>query len=349
MRWLGDACADAARAPLDWSRARIEGRSERTQQGVRFAWSGTAVSFRFRGTQFRVELDDSGHNLFGATLDGKPVPGKLTGFAGRRCYSLAEGLAPGEHRITFTRLTEAMLGESELRWAGPGPSGELLSPEAPKARRIEVIGDSITTAYGVEGKDQYCHFSPDTENYALGYAALIGQSAQAQVTTVAWSGKGVFSNAGSETDLIAMPALWQRTLPERTDSHWDFASFQPDAVVIDLGTNDFAAPDLDAAAFQAAYLAFLGQVRAAYPHAAIFCALSPLLTDYWPPGKRARTTGAEWIHAVVVLRNDPRTFYFEHAPVTEAEGHGCDWHPSPKTQARMAEELRAELAKRLGW
>ncbi len=348
-RWLGGACADAPRAPLDWSKARIDGRTERTPQGERFAWSGTAFSFRFRGTGFQVELEDSGRNLFGITLDGVAVAGKLTALVGPQCYALAEHLAPGEHRITLTRLTEAMLGESELRYAGSGPSGELLPPDAAQARSVEVIGDSITAAYGVEGKNQYCHFSPDTENYSLSYAALIGRAMQARVTAVAWSGKGVYSNAGSETDLIPMPVLWQRTLPERADSQWDFARSQPDAVVIDLGTNDFAAKDLDAAAFQAAYVAFLARVRAAYPSAAIFCALPPSLTDYWPPGKKARTTGAEWIHAVVVLRNDPRTFYFEHAAVTDAEGHGCDWHPSPNTHARMAEELRAELAKRLGW
>jgi lysophospholipase L1-like esterase len=331
----------------------VSGRSESpTAEGLRFAWPSTALSFHFRGSEFQIELEDSGKNWFGVTIDGVDVAEKLSAYSGRRCYELASRLTPGEHRLTITRLTEAMLGESALIAANAGESGELLGPEAKPARRLEVIGDSITAAYGVEGENRYCHFSSETENVSLSYAAILARKFGAELSVVAWSGKGVFSNRGSTSDTVPMPVLWERTLPAREDSHWDFSRFSPDAVVIDLGTNDFAAENPDKAPFAEAYRAFLFRVRAVYPKAAIFCALSPLLSDQWPPNAHARSLARTGIQAAIAAgkgRADGRVFYVEHALPSDAEGWGCDWHPSRATQARMADELAASVAKNLGW
>ena len=59
-----------------------------------------------------------------------------------------------------------------------------------------------------------------------------------------------------------MPALYDRALPEQPASVWDFSAWQPDAVVINLGTNDFSTEgDPSEAVFSAAYRAFLLHVR----------------------------------------------------------------------------------------
>jgi lysophospholipase L1-like esterase len=347
------ACADTQHAALDFSRLQIAGRALRSEtEGARFAWGGTSFSFRFRGPVFRVDLEDAGHNLFGVSLDGVTLPGKLTAYFGRYCYTLAQGLPAGEHRLTLTRLTEASLGESVLHAASLDQAGELLPPEPAPTRRLEVIGDSITAAYGVEGTDRFCHFTPTTENHSLSYAALLATTLHAQLSSVAWSGKGVFSNAGSTSDTIPMPPLWERTLPARAGSSWDFASWQPDAVVIELGTNDFSPYNKQQAPFEAAYRAFLARVREVYPKAAVLCALSPVLSDSWPAGTHTRSLARERIQGAVEFRRaqgDARVFYVEHALVGDSEGFGCDWHPSRLTHARMARELTSELSKILGW
>lgn len=350
---LGERCPGESAVPFDFARVQVAGRSELSAaEGLSFAWSGTALSFHFRGTEFQIELEDAGRNWFGVTLDGVAVPGKLSAYSGRRCYELARKLSPGEHQLTLTRLTEPMLGESTLIAANAGKSGEILLPPAEPARRLEVIGDSITAAYGVEGENRYCHFSSETENEALSYAAILAHHFQAELSVVAWSGKGVFSNRGSTSDTVPMPVLWERTLPTHDDSHWDFSRWAPDAVVIDLGTNDFAPENHDKASFPAAYRAFLRRVRAVYPRAALFCALSPLLSDQWPPGAETRSLARSGIQAAVEaarVAGDTRVFYVEHQLTSDAEGWGCDWHPSRVTQARMADELAAAFAKNLGW
>jgi lysophospholipase L1-like esterase len=348
---LGDACSPDAEQ-FDAAHVQSFGRVEKTDAGLRFAWSGVALGFHFRGSEFQIELDDSGRNWFGVEIDGVAVPGKLSAYVGHRCYRLAQKLAPGEHHLRLTRLTEAMLGETTFVRANAGKDGEILALDPAPARRLEVIGDSITAAYGVEGESRSCHFSSETENESLSYAAILGRHFGAEVSVVAWSGKGVFSNRGSTSDTIPMPVLWERTLPNRDDSHWDFASWQPDGVVIDLGTNDFAPENHDKSPFAEAYRKFLARLRQVYPKAALFCALSPLLSDQWPPGENARSTARAGIEKAIdalKARGDSRVFLVEHALETDAEGWGCDWHPSRVAQKRMADELTGPIAKNLGW
>ncbi|HEX9294422.1 MAG TPA: SGNH/GDSL hydrolase family protein [Polyangiaceae bacterium] len=317
-----------------------------------FAWSGTRIGARFSGTSAGVELDDAqGKNEFLVLVDGKPRSQKLDTKRGTHAYLLVAGLPSGTHEVTLHRLTEASLGETKFLGFRFGKGGRLLAFGKTPARRIEVIGDSISTGYGNEGEDKACHFSPQTENHYLTYGAITARAADALLVTTAWSGKGVFSNRGS-TDPWIMPVLWKRTLPEREDSRWDFARYQPDVVVINLGTNDFAPENEDWSPFPRAYLAFVKEVRSRYPKASIFCALGPALSDHWPEGRSALTHARQGIEgAVAALRGagDGRVYFVEFPVQTGENGYGCDWHPNVKTHELMADQLQKELRDKMRW
>lgn len=310
---------------------------------ARFAWSGSGVVARFTGTSVSARLE--GGQQYTVVLDGA-VRDKLVPSSGMSL--IAADLEPGEHTIELYRRTEANQGESQFLGFDFG-GGQLLAPPPRPERRIEAIGDSITCGYGVEGADMNCPFSPDTENHYLTYAAISARELGAELSTVAWSGKGVVCNYGDDASSCVdpFPTYYDRTLPERADSVWDFGAFQPHAVVINLGTNDFStAQDPSQAEFEAAYVAFLERVRDAYPDAWILCTVAPLLngTDL--------SSARSYIANAVAQRSaagDAKVKAFELSPTNGADGYGCDWHPSQITHEKMAAELTAEIRATLGW
>jgi hypothetical protein len=314
----------------------------------RGGWSGISATARFTGSTISVDLDDAGGNMFAVILDGVVRPEKLQATGGRRVYELASELSAGTHEISVYRLTEALQGETQF--FGFRCAGRFLAPPPNPERRIEVIGDSITCGYGVDGPDQHCPFSAATENHYRTYAAIAARELGADLVTLAWSGKGVFNNRGDLKE--PMPELYRRTLPQRAGGAWDFAGWIPQAVIINLCTNDFADTVPDRATFVGAYLDLVRFVRRNYGEAFILCALGPMLSDDWPQGQRQLSSARAYINEVVSAMNgagDGRVALLEFAPQDGSTGYGCDWHPSAATQARMGTRLTAELRARLGW
>lgn len=310
---------------------------------VRCAWSGCGVIARFQGTGVSVELGD--RQQYTVVVDGFLTP-KLSASPGTNV--VADDLGAGTHVLELYRRTEANQGESHFLGFDFG-SGALLAPPPAPDRRLEVIGDSITCGYGNEGADQYCGFSADTENHYLTYGAIAARNLGAELSTIAWSGKGVVCNYGDDANSCVdpLPIYYDRTLPDREDSVWDFGSFQVDAVVVNLGTNDFSTDDDPSQAeFESAYEALLEAIRAAHPNAFILATIGPLLSG------DDLTAVRGYIENAVTNRNhagDDRILAFELNPTEGSEGYGCDWHPSLATHERMAEELTAELGTTLGW
>jgi lysophospholipase L1-like esterase len=222
--------------------------------------------------------------------------------------------------------------------------GKPLVPTPVPSRILEFIGDSMTCGYGVEGAGPSCGFTTGTENEAIAYGALTAKALGAAHVAIAWSGKGMYRNFGGDmTD--TMPTLWTRTLATQASSAWGFTSFIPDVVVINLSTNDFAKGDPGQPYVQA-YTALLTQVRAKYPRAYIFCANGPML------GSPALGTAKGYIQSAIAARNssgDMRIKYVEFATQTQADGYGCDYHPSPTTQKKMSDVLVPAIRSAMGW
>jgi lysophospholipase L1-like esterase len=321
---------------------RFVGRTDTRQAGaVRFGWSGSGILFRFSGTGASVRLDDSA-GFFTLLVDGQQQP-NLETTRGARTYPVASGLAAGNHEVRLCRRTEGHQGLTNFLGVEFGAGGVLLPPPPAAARRIEVIGDSITCGYGNEGQNP-CPFTPDTEDHYRTYAAIAARNLDAELVTVAWSGKGIIYNYGNDRN-EPMPALYDRALPQDSSSVWDFSRFTPHVVVINLGTNDFSTDgDPDEATFSNAYRDFVRQLRNRYPSAWILC-LAPTLL-----GGDDLTRAQTYINGVVNgLRSAGDAKIEAHSLVFTTTGAGCDYHPSLETHASMAGALTTKLRSLLGW
>ncbi len=319
---------------------RFIGRTDTSQSGeTRYAWSGSGVAFRFEGTEASVTLKDSGrfHTLI---VDGQASV--LATTSGEQTYSLASGLAPGVHEVQLYRRTEASFGNTSFVSLDLG-GGTLLPPPPAPARRIEVIGDSITCGYGNEGPDEFCDFSADTENHYLTYGAIAARAVNAELHTIAWSGKGIIYNYGDNKD-DPLPSLYDQILPYSSSLLWDFG-WQPDVVVINLGTNDYSTgDDPPAALFTDEYEKFLIHLRGKYPSATLLALVPTLL------GGSDLTKARMTIEAAVGRRTGSGDANVEAFAMSFTQtGWGCDYHPSAATHASMGDALTAKLKSLKGW
>lgn len=320
---------------------RILGRSIEPNPGeAKFAWSGSGILFRFQGTSASVSLDDKAQ-FFTVLVDGVEQP-RLATSGGPQSYGIVSGLPEGEHQVELYRRTEASFGATSFLGVELN-GGTLLPPPPAAARRLEVIGDSITAGYGNEGTSATCNFSADTENHYITYEAIAARNLGAELVTVAWSGKGVIYNYGDDkTD--PLPTVYDRVFAYDAATKWDF-SWQPHAVVIHLGTNDFSTSgDPSETEFVGAYVDFLTALRGYYPSARIL-AMVPIFL-----GGSDKTTARDYIQKAVANRKgsgDANLAVIE--PDVTNDGWGCDYHPSSKTHASLAQSLTAELKTQMGW
>ncbi len=319
-------------------------RAGRFDDEGRFAWPGTSVRARFEGSSIAIELADSGTNRFEVVVDGEPED-VLSPSAGEGTYVLADGLGAGEHEVVVTRRTESLFGVSTFR----GFSGATLVPSPGRTRFIELVGDSITAGFGALGASEACGLDPVTEAETAAWGALAAEALDADHVAIAYSGKGVYRNGGGDT-AETMPVLYERILADDPSSAWP-EDYDPDVVVVALGTNDFSLGD-PGDAFVDAYVAFAASLRARHPDAWILVAESPMLSDVVPAGEMRRTKARAYLEAVVAEREDAgdtRIALVEIAEQLESDGYGCSMHPSAATHAKMADALEERIRELTGW
>jgi lysophospholipase L1-like esterase len=323
-----------------------------------FGWPGTRIVARFSGAEVRARLEEKpaygGPTELDVVVDGAAT--RLALAAGEKVYTLAKGLNAGEHVVTLVRRTEGQVGQTRFLgfdFAG----GTLLAPPAARPRRIEFLGDSNTTGYGIEGGGPTCDFSASTQNFGKTWAALVADKLDADPIAIAYSGKGVLLNL-DRADRTVFQQLYLRTVPETAEPAWDFARIVPDAVVVMLGANDYgkendASTPPTLTAFKTRYAALLTFVREKYPGAHVFTVLTPTVTDDYPAGWSARTNLRNAFSQTVADRNragDARSYFVEVTPTaTDDDLTACDYHPGLALHRRIADQVLAVMKQKTGW
>lgn len=193
--------------------------------------------------------------------------------------------------------------------------------------KLLFIGDSITAAYGVEGSNEFCHYSASTQNVLDSYAFLVAQNVNAFAHTLAWSGKGVVRNYGdvNPTSVDPMPIYYNRTFASSSDpsNYWNPSNYIPDIVIISLGANDYSTqPNPSDYDFQNGLTNFISVIRNDYQNIQIL-----LLCE---PG----SNGNQCSNIQKVSENTG-VFYVK-VPDDVVVSFGCDYHPSIQAQINMA-------------
>ncbi len=321
-----------------------------------FAFPGVSIRMRFRGDAVDLRLEDHGTgtptttNYYDVSFDGA-APAALAVSPSQRIYPIGRDLGAGEHTVEVQKRTESGGGTGKGRMLGFRlPRGSAVLPLAPRPHRIEFIGDSITCGYGDRisvADPSRSHYTTAGSDADLAYGAVAARALHAEYTAVAYSGRGVYRNYLGRAG-ATLPQMYGSALPdEPAAARWNTAAWQPEVVVINLGTNDFSAVGTDEGAFRAAYLAFLATLRGDYPGATFILAAGPMMSDREPAGEMAWTKIQADLRVIAAARaaaGDTRVHVL--LLPTQSPPYGEDYHPTAATQQAMA-DIVVKLVKSL--
>jgi len=311
---------------------------------VIFDWSGVYIRAKFEGTSCSIRLID-GHNLYAVTIDNQTPQVLVTDSS--TVYSVATGLADTVHTILIGKRTEAFIGKGEFLGFILDENKNLVAPDSSPTRCIEFIGNSITCGYGVEGESVSSPFTPETENATLSYAALLGHTLNADYLIVAYSGKGVVRNYGdaNQTSADPLPSLYDRICCADSSPIWDFTSWIPQVVVINLGTNDFSTqPHPSKPVFQEAYTQLINRIQSQYPAATIFCVCGPMI------GEPCASYIEEVVEQCQQINANKEVYYIPISTslLTMAD-RGSDWHPNIQGQQKITNVILPIIQDTMNW
>jgi len=345
---------------------------------IRASFSGTAAAvllrdeFRWgRRNYFDAIIDEDKVDASGGSL---AISVKILPEKGVTRYDVLAGLPAGDHTITLVKRTESSIGYTDF--LGFEFDGPILDQPAAPTRKIQLIGDSINCGVGddlpahtgvtdIEGT--FCKEDnwgvPYHDAYlAFGVAAARHFGAEYQVAAV--SGIGLIRDYSSNVndDTRPLPEVYDSLfLDDVASPAWDPKDFQPDAVVIALGTNDFSPGDNPASSprermtvdeFVAAYIDFLDKLMGPnyYPDAEFFVLGSPMLGDGSPDATYTYRTDLETAIAQVETHYAATSAKVHAVPLQKTFGKGCGTHPSASEHATVAvSDLEPAVAAVMGW
>ena len=324
-------------------------------------YSCSSVEFTFTGTKAEAvlwtnspQLEDNLKAWVAVFVEEEETPSKRFALENEMgTYLLYEGTQSKATKLRIVKYSEAAFGkvgihkliiDSELQ---PEPASH-------KSRRLEFIGDSITCGYGNEGIWNVDTFNTTQENTWEAYAVRSARKLAADYQLVCWSGIGIISD-WTDQDIpnreILMPDLYLDTdrstdlvLGNVEPERWDNSRYQPDCIIVNLGTNDNSytkgIPDR-VEDFEKNYYEFIKLVRIQNPAATVLCTLGAM--------------GQELCDAILrqverlVEEGDQKLYYMSFDLQDVKDGIGSDWHPSKRTHEKMAGKLEARIREIMDW
>lgn len=312
---------------------------DKTGKGILTQWPGIYVESAFDGDSVTVRFGDEVNN-YKVYLDGKLADSETR--PGNGEVELGP-LPKGRHTVRLEKISESQ-GQPPAAFPGffvkPGTT-PLPAPSRP--RQIEFIGDSYTVGYGNTSGKRTCTGEEiwQTTDTSQAFGPLTAKHYDADYQVNALSGHGIVRNYnGSAGDPV--PVAYPYVLFDKLITYRD-AAWQPQIIVIGLGTNDFSTPlngadrwktrDALHADYEATYIAFVQSLRARNPQASFIL----MATDQADGEIQAEV---QKVIAGLQKAGENRIAFI---PMNGLGFNGCDWHPDLADDRTVAGLLTAYI------
>lgn len=332
---------------------KINGRTTGCREPLALFWTASGFELNAKGSELWVELE-AGFDLyepwFSVLINGAYVS-KQMAVKGKSRICLFRGMNPGEVKhVKFVRDVQAMSEDPEnyLQVYGFLFDGEFLPvPERPY--KLEFIGDSITSGEGTYGAKQEADWVSMFFSGVNNYAAYTADAVNADFRVISQSGWGVLCSWDGAKE-CALPKYYEKVCGLLKGEHnrelgafdeHDFSKWRPDAVIINLGTNDGFALETEGCSlteddFVKAAAGFLKKVRRCNPQSEIVWAYGMLGYDMNAAIGRAVDT--------YVRESGDKKVHFIGLPAATQETVGSREHPGVKNH-KIAAGVLGEYLK----
>ena len=325
--------------------------------GIAFVYEGKGLDLTLLGGGAALVPDNDGNYARMAVYVDDARVYDLQLQAPKTTLRVAESAEKETHVIRVVKLSECAMSLAAIAPLEIA-EGETIKPAPAKARKIEFIGDSITCGYGIDDEDPLHPFKTANEDVTRAYAYKTAMALDADYSMFSTSGYGIISGyTGDPTvkmtnqlipDFYEWMGFSYDNMPgfaAPMEMAWDFSRFVPDAIVLNLGTNDDSYCQEDENRQQEyadQYVAFLKVIRKHNPGAMIFCVLGLMGDRLYPwvckaAKKYSEETGDQRITTVHLPEQD------------EKAGFVCDYHPLESAHHKAADELVPAIRKVMGW
>ncbi|MBE6754352.1 MAG: GDSL family lipase [Ruminococcaceae bacterium] len=215
-------------------------------------WSGSGIEMNIRGCTAVYADVETDYNVFcqwvtvevnGAFVARMPVPKGRT----KLCLICGRDDENAVSRVRLYKDVQPMPDDQAacLLIHGIETDGALLAPPKRKLR-MEFIGDSYTSGEGAYGALGEADWIPMWFSGSITYPNLVAKALDADFHIVSQCGWGIvsgFDNNPASTvpsiyDKVCGAAYGERNAALGAANDWDFSSWQPDVVIINLGAND---------------------------------------------------------------------------------------------------------------
>jgi hypothetical protein len=347
---------------------KVHGRTTGRLAPLTLFWTASGIELNATGSELWMDVEADYRTYepwISVLINGAPVARQMV-TAGRRRICVFRGMNPDAVKnVRIVKDTQAMSADPGcvLHIHGVESDGDFL-PVRARPYKIEFIGDSITSGEGAIGAGAETDWIPMWFSAVLNYTALTADALDAEYRVLSQSGWGVLTG-WDNNPRTNMPEYYEQVCGLLTGGknealgafeRNDFAAWQPDIVVVNLGTNDggaFHSPEWrdeatgerhkqrlnedgtfnaeDLAAFERAAEQFLGKLRACNPKAHIVWAYGMLGTPMMPAIRRA-------VDAHARRTGDRNVSVFELPDMTD-ETVGARSHPGPAAHEAAAKAL----------
>lgn len=347
---------------------KIHGRTDETQEALPLFFNGSGVEVNVTGSELWIDLDvdfDTHEPWIWTALNGAFMSRQML-LSGTYSLCLFRGMSPDTVKnVRFFRELQAMSEDNACRILIKGfrSDGSFL-PVKDRPFKLEFIGDSITSGEGTYGAREDTDWLSMYMSASRNYARMVSDALNAEYRLISQGGWGVLCswdndprhNLPSRYEKICGLASGEKNEQLGAGKSYDFQSWIPDAVIVNLGTNDASAfeqpewkdpvtgrtfkqhkePDgtyrrEDIARFQQAVIDFLSMLRRNNP-------TSHIVWTYGMLGYDLTFAITDAMNTYQKTAGD-RNIAFLQLPNTTDLTIGSHAHPGEKSHARAAQVI----------